>query len=706
MIVYSENIELPQPLTSCIKLHQCDNLHKASALVVTPEDAENKRVCDYISRFTIPLFIVFEKPGPQILKALANTPYVSLFKPLTPIDISQIESSARNYDFALLPTFTRTVARFSSQLRPTFACPGHQGGGCLDLSPEGYRFKNLLGEQIFKLDVPHAAPELGDILSHEGPVHNAENLAAEVFGSDETYFVLNGTSTANKIVTSALVAAGDLVLMDRNNHKSIFLGALVLSGGVPIYLDNHRDEFGVLGGYALGALDEVSLRTRAAKVDHIKAQRPRPFRLAIVQHATCDGAVLDARELVRRVGHLCEYILFDSAWLGYEQFITSLKDKSPLTLPLSEKSPGIIVTQSVHKQMSGLSQTSQIHKKDHHVRGQARFCSKEAFNSAFMLHSSTSPSYPLFMSLEVNAAIHANGQGEAMWKSAVSSSSFLNSLVASQCSIIKPYSGGSPLTAHHKNHDDYEHSKKHIPFVNGSGKNNLKVIEDNLHYRDPCKLLFTTKPTIHDAEGHNISIPGPIVTQYLRECNFTPEKSDFYNFTILISPSTNRYQLSDMATKLKRLEQLIENNACASEALPFLCTRTDRYNGISLRELCLSINNLYELHDVERLQHKIFTSHRVSAGSISNYEANQDLIRGNYESVSLEQAIDRTAVEGLIPYPPGIMCVAPGEKFTQDVIRYLLAVEDLTVKYPEFSPHIQGVHTDDNSSSMVILVAT
>ncbi len=78
--------------------------------------------------------------------------------------------------------------------------------------------------------------------------------------------------------------------------------------------------------------------------------------------------------MIDTIGHLCDYILFDSAWVGYEQFIPMMADSSPLLLELNENDPGIFfVTQSVHKQQAGFSQTSQIHKKDNHIRGQSAF---------------------------------------------------------------------------------------------------------------------------------------------------------------------------------------------------------------------------------------------------------------------------------------------------------------------------------------------
>lgn len=124
--------------------------------------------------------------------------------------------------------------------------------------------------------------------------------------------------------------------------------------------------------------------------------------------------------MIDTVGHLCDYILFDSAWVGYEQFIPMMADSSPLLLELNENDPGIFVTQSVHKQQAGFSQTSQIHKKDNHIRGQARFCPHKRLNNAFMLHASTSPFYPLFAALDVNAKIHEGRVGVGCGLSALS----------------------------------------------------------------------------------------------------------------------------------------------------------------------------------------------------------------------------------------------------------------------------------------------
>ena len=101
-----------------------------------------------------------------------------------------------------------------------WTCPGHNGGMFYRRSPVGRVFYEYLGETVFRTDLDNSTVDLGDLLVHEGPAREAEAAAAEVFGADRTYYVLNGTSTSNKVAAGALVARGDLVLFDRNSHKS------------------------------------------------------------------------------------------------------------------------------------------------------------------------------------------------------------------------------------------------------------------------------------------------------------------------------------------------------------------------------------------------------------------------------------------------------------------------------------------------------
>ena len=317
--------------------------------------------------------------------------------------IATAERLASNYEQFVLPPFFADLVEYVSEKNNPFDCPGHQDGLFFKKHPAGRYLYDFYGPHIFQSDICNADVTLGDLLIHEGPALEAQDFAAEVFHADKTYFVLNGSSSSNKVVTNALLTPGDLVLYDRNNHKSVALGALIQAGATPVYLETARNPYGFIGGIDAHCFDEAYLRKLAAERDPEKAKAKRPFRLAVIQLDTYDGTLYNARYVVDKIGHLCDYILFDSAWAGYEQFIPMLKDCSPLLLDLHADDPGIMVTQSVHKQQAGFSQASQIHKKDNHIHGQARYCNHKTFNNAFMANASTSPFYPMFATIAVNS---------------------------------------------------------------------------------------------------------------------------------------------------------------------------------------------------------------------------------------------------------------------------------------------------------------
>ena len=260
---------------------------------------------------------------------------------------------------------------------------------------------------------------------HEGPAREAEPAAAEVFGADHTFFVLNGTSTSNKIATGAVVSKGDLVLFDRNNHKSSHHGALVLAGGIPVYLPAERNAQGMIGPIDPAALDEdrmrAAIRAHPLVTDPERWKAEWPFRLAIIEQCSYDGTIYDARTILDRIGHLCDYVLFDEAWAGFMKFHPLFAGRFAMGLEdLGPDDPGIIATQSTHKQLAGFSQASQIHLKCRHISGQDRHVNDRRFNEAYLLHASTSPFYPLFSSLDVGAQMMKGRSGFHLWNDAIS----------------------------------------------------------------------------------------------------------------------------------------------------------------------------------------------------------------------------------------------------------------------------------------------
>ncbi|EDJ0433777.1 ornithine decarboxylase [Salmonella enterica] len=616
----------------------------------------------------------------------------------------ELENAACLYEEGLLPPFYDTLTQYVEMGNSTFACPGHQHGEFFRKHPAGRHFYNFFGENLFRADMCNADVKLGDLLIHEGSAKHAQKFAAKVFNADKTYFVLNGTSAANKVVTNALLTRGDLVLFDRNNHKSNHHGALIQAGATPVYLEATRNPFGFIGGIDARCFDETYLRDQIRDVVPERADAPRPFRLAIIQLGTYDGTIYNARQVVDNIGHLCDYVLFDSAWVGYEQFIDMMADTSPLLLDLSENDPGIFVTQSVHKQQAGFSQTSQIHKKDNHIRGQARFCPHKRLNNAFMLHASTSPFYPLFAALDINAKIHEGESGRRLWAECVALGIDARKAILARCQMIRPF---IPPTVDGKSWQAYStaelaRERRFFSFTPGEKWHGFEGYADDQYFVDPCKLLLTT-PGIDAETGRytDFGIPATILAHYLRENGIVPEKCDLNSILFLLTPAENEEKLARLVAMLAQFERHIEDDMPLADVLPTVFQKYPvRYRDYTLRELCQEMHDLYVSLDVKDLQKAMFRKESLPHMAMNPQDANRAFIRGDVELVRISEAGGRIAAEGALPYPPGVLCVVPGEIWGGAAQRYFLALEEGINLLPGFSPELQGVYSETDADGI------
>ncbi|WP_039055372.1 ornithine decarboxylase [Enterobacter sp. Bisph1] len=619
-------------------------------------------------------------------------------------DWLELETAACDYEANLLPPFFDTLRQYVDMNNSTFACPGHQHGAFFKKHPAGRQFFDFFGENVFRADMCNADVKLGDLLIHEGSAKHAQKFAAKVFNADKTYFVLNGTSAANKVVTNALLTRGDLVLFDRNNHKSNHHGALIQAGATPVYMEAARNPFGFIGGIDDRCFDEAWLREQIREVAADKADLPRPFRLAVIQLGTYDGTIYNARQVIDKIGSLCDYILFDSAWVGYEQFIPMMADCSPLLLDLNENDPGIFVTQSVHKQQAGFSQTSQIHKKDNHLRGQARFCPHKRLNNAFMLHASTSPFYPLFAALDVNAKIHEGESGRRLWAECVALGIEARKAIIANCKMIKPFVppeiAGRPWQDHPT--EVISRERRFFSFVPGDKWHGFEGYAPEQYFVDPCKLLLTT-PGIDAETGEytDFGIPATILAHYLRENGIVPEKCDLNSILFLLTPAESAEKMAQLVAMIAQFEQHIEDDTPLADVLPTIFNKYPvRYRDYTLRELCQEMHALYVSFDVKDLQKAMFRKASLPQVVMNPQDANSEFIRGNVELVRISQAQGRIAAEGALPYPPGVLCVVPGEIWGGAVQRYFLALEEGLNLLPGFSPELQGVYAETDADGI------
>ena len=696
-IAYSPKVE--QYFSTNRELVEIDktDFTDVAAIVLTSGD-----VGEYLERiqatnFGIPVFVVQteeEQVDPKFYDAIYH------IQDLNGYDIKlysrQIETAARFYEEKMLPPFFKMLSEYVEMGNIAFDCPGHQGGQYYRKHPAGRFLYDFYGENIFRSDICNADVKLGDLLIHEGAACDAQKYAAQVFNADKTYFVLNGTSSSNKVALNAVLAPGDLVLFDRNNHKSNHHGALIQAGATPIYLETARNPFGFIGGIDSHCFEEDYLKSLIKEVAPEKLNQKRPFRLAVIQLGTYDGTIYNARQVVDKIGHLCDYILFDSAWVGYEQFIPMMKDCSPLLLELNENDPGILVTQSVHKQQAGFSQTSQIHKKDKHIKGQDRYVNHKRFNNAFMLHASTSPFYPLFAALDVNAKIQGSEAGRRLWHECVKVGIEARKLVLNHCELIRPF---IPTTIKGKKWQDYdtEEIATNLEFFKFHPTDTWHKFEgyaDEQYFVDPCKFLLTTPGiSLETGEYEKFGVPATILANYLRENGIIPEKCDLNSILFLLTPAETLTKMQTLVAQIALFEKHIKQDSLLKDVLPTVYKNNeDRYKGYTIRQLCQEMHDLYVSRNVKQLQKDLFRKATLPEYALNPHDANIEFVRNKVELVPLTDIVGRVAAEGALPYPPGVLCVVPGERWSPTAQKYFLALEEGINTLPGFAPEIQGVY--------------
>ncbi|HXS22948.1 MAG TPA: ornithine decarboxylase [Gemmatimonadales bacterium] len=642
----------------------------------------------------------------------------------------QVIASLVDYGMSLLPPFFGGLAAYDAEANIAFDCPGHQGGQFYRKSPAGQLFFKHFGEKVFRNDLCNADVDLGDLLIHEGTAALAERHAARIFGADQTYFVLNGTSTSNKVVTNAVLKRGDLVLFDRNNHKSLHQGALVQAGAIPIFLPTSRNSFGMIGAVDWDAWDEKYLREqiRANPLvrDPERYKAERPFRLACIQLATYDGTVYNVTKVLEKIGHLCDYVLWDEAWIGYNAFHPLFDDHSPMRLTnLQPDGPGLFSTQSVHKQGAGFSQASQIHKRDEHIKGQRRYIEHKRFNESFLMNASTSPFYPLFASLDVNAKVHEGKAGEMLWDRCIA----LGIEVRKKLRDFGSFYASTGRTDQEKwffdpfvpdvvtiRGSEFTEDVTDVPwedlpdevlrreqqcwtFQPKSRWHGYAGYSDGYAMVDPNKLTLLT-PGINRLTGEylDFGVPATVVANYLREQRVIPEKCDLNSILFLMTPAEDESKLNTLIAKLVKFKDLWDRDVSLDQVLPTLCANNrERYAGYSLRQVCNEMHEFYRTANIKELQRLCFRASSFPELAMSPKDAYEALVANEVDYVPLEEINGRIAATLALIYPPGIGVIVPGERWddrAKPMLDYFMAFQESFNRFPGFNYEVQGVYQE------------
>jgi arginine/lysine/ornithine decarboxylase len=665
--------------------------------------------------------------------------YVFLSEETPPFIAKNLISRLKQYAETLKTPFFGALVDYAEEGNQLWTCPGHNGGVFYSRSPIGRVFMEHLGEAVFRDDLDNSVLDLGDLLTHEGPALQAQKEAAQIFGAEKTYFVLNGTSTSNKVALSALVTDGDLVLFDRNNHKAALHGALMISGGVPIYVPTTRNPWGLIGPMNWDALDEDALRERIRinplVTDPEAWKRPRPFRVAVVEQCTYDGTIYSAEMIIARIGHLCDYILFDEAWAGFMKFHPLYAGRFAMGLKeLGPDSPGIIATQSTHKQLASFSQASQIHMKDRHIRGQKRRVEHRRFNESFMQHASTSPFYPLFASLDVGAQMMKGRSGEVLWDDTIRLGIelrkkmravrrefeeketraerrwFFEPFVPERVAIPDAASEGAVHNVPWESigTDQLATNPAYWQLAPDAAWHGFPGMEAGFTMTDPNKLTVLT-PGFDRATGGYAEhgIPAPVVAQFLRENRIVPEKNDLNSLLFLLTPGVEASKAGTLISGLVAFKKFHDDNALLEDVIPeFARRRPARYAGIRLRDLCGDMHRFFREANVSELQTRQFSADHLPEIAMSPHDAARCLVRNDVDYLPIDEIFGRVATTPFVVYPPGIATIVPGERLTErskPMIDYLRMFETCFNTFPGFDVEIQGIYRKVDANGRIRL---
>ncbi len=644
----------------------------------------------------------------------------------TPLFVTgHIQELTTQYLESILPPFFGKLVDYTEDSKYSWHTPGHMGGVAFLKSPAGRLFFDFFGEKALRSDLSVSAPELGSLLDHAGVVGDAEMNAARVFGADHTYFVTNGTSTSNRIVFSGCVNAGDIVLVDRNCHKSN-MHAIIMTGAIPVYLIPSRNHYGIIGPIHEREFDPASIREKLTKNLLTRSRADDPIRHAVITNCTYDGVCYDVDRIKDLLSGTVQFLHFDEAWYAYARFHPIYQGRFAMTAGNEKpEHPVLFATQSTHKVLAAFSQASMIHIRDGH-KPLAERISHDQFNEAYMMHSSTSPQYGIIASLDVATAMMDGGAGFALMDETIEESCLLRSKMLqinlqirdeerdpAKCwwfMVWQPDRDPLALRKRRKGEKDQAGFKEatgsdgrlRIPHtdpafwvMNPEEKwHGFSDLTPGYAMLDPTKVTILCPGIREDGSMDPEGIPATLVTTYLRNQGIVVEKNGFHSFLILMTIGVTRGKTGSLVAALFDFKELYDSNAPVETVFPDIVRKyPDAYQkGTGLADLCHAMHRFLADRDIITTLEAVYTS--LPETVISPADAYRCVVSGETELVQVSDLMGRIAAVMVLPYPPGIPIWMPGERLATEnrsVIDCLLLYQDFDNRFPGFETGFHGV---------------
>lgn len=612
-----------------------------------------------------------------------------LFEDTVPFLARQVARAARGYLEGLLPPFFRALVQHTGDSNYSWHTPGHGGGVAFRKSPVGQAFHQFFGENTLRSDLSVSVPELGSLLDHTGPLAAAEARAARNFGADHSFFVINGTSTANKIVWHSMVARDDLVLVDRNCHKSI-LHSIIMTGAIPLYLTPSRNELGIIGPIPL---EEFSTQSIQAKIEANPLARGRPPRvkLAVVTNSTYDGLCYNANLIKRTLGNAVDVLHFDEAWYAYAAFHEFYDGR--YGMDTREQGPLVFTTHSTHKVLAAFSQASMIHVLD----SEQRQLDRDRFNEAFMMHISTSPQYGILASLDVASAMMEGPAGRSLIQETFDEALSFRRALANVRQHMAPddwwFSIWQPAAA-----DGAEDLATNDWLLEPEAEwHGFGDVAEDYVLLDPIKVTLVTPGLTAGGKLGERGIPAAVVSKFLWERGLVVEKTGLYSILVLFSMGITKGKWSTLLTELLEFKRHYDGNVPLCDAVPSVAQAGgNAYAGMGLRDLCDALHDCYRANATARAMRRMYTS--LPQIALKPADAYDKLVRGEVEAVPIHALEGRVAAVMLVPYPPGIPLIMPGERFTAEtrsILDYLDFAQRFASLFPGFDADVHGLQHEE-----------
>ncbi|WP_445396514.1 Orn/Lys/Arg family decarboxylase [Zobellella sp. An-6] len=600
---------------------------------------------------------------------------------------------AKSYLDSLAPPFFRALTHYAHDGSYSWHCPGHSGGVAFLKSPVGQMFHQFFGENMLRADVCNAVDELGQLLDHTGPVAASERNAARIFNADHLFFVTNGTSTSNKIVWNSTVAPGDIVVVDRNCHKSI-LHAIMMTGAVPVFLMPTRNHYGIIGPIPRSEFEPARIREKMQAnpfCREILARNPKAKpRVLTITQSTYDGILYNVEEIKSLLDGEIETLHFDEAWLPHAAFHDFYGDYHAIGegRPRCQDSM-VFSTQSTHKLLAGLSQASQILVQD----GEANKLDRHLFNEAYLMHTSTSPQYAIIASCDVAAAMMEEPGGTALVEESLAEALEFRRAMRK---VDDEYGddwwftvwGPDDLT------DDGLDERDAWMLQADAGWHGFGDIEPGFNLLDPIKATILTPGLNMKGDFAETGIPAVVVTKYLAEHGIVIEKTGLYSFFIMFTIGITKGRWNTMVTELQQFKDDYDNNVPLWKVLPEFVQSHPRYERVGLKDLCDQIHQIYKENDVAKLTTEMYLSDLVPA--MKPADAFAKMAHKEIERVPLDCLTGRTTAVMVAPYPPGIPLLIPGEVFNDIIVNYLKFARDFNQRFPGFETYIHGLVAEEH----------